>query len=154
MKIRRVVNPLTWLLVVLTCSASCAMGNSERRRALNYLDANWIPSTATGRWLAAPIALPAGLAAGVTDAVVLHPLSQIDDSWSDTVSAVWDFSASTEFRTVLLVPLSTIATPVVFGGTWLFRSVIDCRDSGQESVTQIEGEPYDASRDELREESK
>jgi hypothetical protein len=154
MKMERVVNPLSWLLVVCACFTSCALGNSERRRALNYLDANWAPSTATGRWLVAPVALPVGIVAGATDAIVLHPLSQIDDAWSDTVDVVWDFDDNTEFRTVLLVPLSAVATPIVFGVTWLFRSAFDFRDSGQEMGPQGVDESGDESLDGLVEEAK
>ncbi|MFT4512188.1 MAG: hypothetical protein ACI89X_001292 [Planctomycetota bacterium] len=131
MQRKRVLNPFAWLVVVCTCATSCALGNGDRRRALNYLDANWTPTTTTGRWLAAPVALPVGIVAGATDAIVLHPLSQIDDAWVDTVDVVWDFD-DTEFRTVLLVPLAAVATPVVFGVTWLFRAVFDFDDSARD----------------------
>tara|TARA_R110002073_G_C9128937_1_gene551386 strand:- start:113 stop:595 length:483 start_codon:yes stop_codon:yes gene_type:complete len=129
----RALNPFAWLLVVSACATSCALGNGDRRRALNYLDANWMPSTTTGRWLAAPVALPVGIVAGATDAIVLHPLSQIDDAWVDTVDVVWDFDDNTDFRTVLLVPLAAVATPVVFGVTWVFRAVFDFDDSVREA---------------------
>lgn len=127
------MNPFAWLLVVSACATSCALDNGDRRRALNYLDANWMPSTTTGRWLAAPVALPVGIVAGATDAIVLHPLSQIDDAWVDTVDVVWDFDDNTDFRTVLLVPLAAVATPVVFGVTWVFRAVFDFDDSVREA---------------------
>jgi len=105
------------------------MGNEDRRHVLNYLDANWSPNSTTGRWLVSPVALPVGIVAGVTDAVVVHPITQIDDAWVDTIDVVWDFGPSTDFRTVLLTPLSAAATPVVFGVTWLWRSVFDISDS-------------------------
>lgn len=117
------------MFVVGMAATSCAMGNGDRRRLLNYLDANWAPSSTTGRWLASPVALPVGIVAGATDAVVLHPLAQIDDAWVDTVDVVWDFGPSTDFRTVLLTPLSAVATPVVFGVTWVWRSIFDVSDS-------------------------
>lgn len=135
------MNPFAWLVVVCACATSCALGNSDRRRALNYLDANWAPSSTTGRWLAAPVALPVGIVAGAIDAIVLHPLSQIDDAWVDTVDVVWDFDDNTEFRTVLLVPLSAVATPVVFGVTWLFRAVFDFDDSVHEVALPNVAEP-------------
>jgi len=130
------------------------MGNGDRRHLLNYLDANWTPGSATGsapssttgRWLAAPLALPVGLVAGVADAVVLHPISQVDDAWIDTVDVVWDFRGSTDFRTVLLTPLSAVATPVVFGVTWLWRSVFDIDDSVAEaSSVDVVEEPSEPS---------
>ena len=110
----KTVNRIVSLLVV-SLAASCAVENHERRKLLNYLDANWAPSSTSGRWLASPIALPVGVLAGATDAVVLHPISQIDDAWVDTVDVVWDFGASTDFRTVLLTPLSAVAAPGVVG---------------------------------------
>ena len=152
MQRKRVVNPFAWLLVVCACASSCALGNGDRRHALNYLDANWMPSTTTGRWLAAPVALPVGVVAGATDAVVLHPLSQIDDAWEDTCEVVWDFKGNTDFRTVLLVPLSAVATPVVFGVTWCFRSVFDISDSvhdaGPENVEEPDAEPLEEPMEE------
>ena len=154
MQRKRVVNLFAWLIVVCACTTSCAMGNGDRRRALNYLDANWTPSTTTGRWLAAPVALPVGIVAGVTDAIVLHPLSQIDDAWSDTADVVWDFADNTEFRTSLLVPLSAVATPIVFGATWLFRSVFDLQDSvhevGPHGVAEPDAEPLEEPMEESK----
>lgn len=105
------------------------MGNEERRHVLNYLDANWAPKSTAGRWLVSPVALPVGIVAGVADAAVVHPITQIDDAWVDTVDVVWDFGPATDFRTVLLTPLSAVATPVVFGVTWVWRSVFDVSDS-------------------------
>jgi hypothetical protein len=85
--------------------------------------------------------LPVGVLAGATDAVVLHPISQIDDAWVDTVDVVWDFGASTDFRTVLLTPLSAAATPVVFVATWSWRSVFDVRDSANEVASAAAESP-------------
>ncbi len=142
------MNLFALLVVVTALAASCAMGNGGRRRLLNYLDANFTPSTTTGRWLLSPIALPVGIVAGATDAVVLHPLSQIDDAWVDTVDVVWDFGPGTDFRTVLLTPLSAVATPVVFGVTWLWRSVFDISDSIEMSPAPNVGKPAAKSLEE------
>ena len=136
----KTVNRIVSLLVV-SLAASCAVENHERRKLLNYLDANWAPSSTSGRWLASPIALPVGVLAGATDAVVLHPSSQIDDAWVDTVDVVWDFGASTDFRTVLLTPLSAVATPVVFVATWSWRAVFDVRDSANEVASAAAESP-------------
>ena len=145
------MNPFALLVVVGACLASCAIGNQDRRLLLNYLDESWTPPTATGRWLAAPVALPVGFCAGVTDAVLLHPLSQIDDAWVDTVDVVWDFGDSTDFRTVLLTPLSAVATPIVFGVTWLWRSVFDIDDSVIAIVPEDVEQPAPASVDGVEE---
>jgi len=115
---------------------SCAMSNPERRKLLNYIDEHWSPSTTTGRWLASPVALPAGVVAGATDALVLHPVSQFDDAWVDTVDVLWDFDDSTDFRTALLTPLLALATPVVYAATWTTRSLFDVRDSNSGDTGQ------------------
>ncbi|HEB53484.1 MAG TPA: hypothetical protein ENI87_09545 [bacterium] len=119
---------LVALALVGVLGSSCAIGNEERRRVLNYLDANWAPSSEGGRWLASPVALPVGLLAGVADAVVVHPLSQIDDAWGDTVEFLWEFDRDDQFRNVLMTPLSAVATPVVFGVDWLGRAIFDIDD--------------------------
>lgn len=140
------MNRFAWLAVVCLYASSCAVGNDERRRVLNYLDENLAPASTTGRWLVSPVALPVGVCALATDAVVVHPLSQIDDAWVDTVDVVWDFDDSSEFRTVLLVPLRAVSTPVVFGVTWLFRSLFDIRDSVQPvEETERPSEPEPSS---------
>ncbi|MFN3242035.1 MAG: hypothetical protein ACE37K_11020 [Planctomycetota bacterium] len=115
-------------MLVLASLASCAIANPDRRLLLNQLDEHVAPSSETGRWLAAPIALPVGLVAGAADAVVVHPLSQLDDAWWDTADLLWEFDHDSNFRTVLLTPLSALATPVVFGVDWVFRSVFDIDD--------------------------
>ena len=145
----RKVNLFALLVVVSASAASCAMGNSDRRRLLNYLDANGTPQSTAGRWLAAPVALPVGIVAGATDAIVLHPLSQIDDAWVDTADVLWDFGPSTDFHAVLLTPLSAVATPVIFGVTWLWRSVFDISDSLTPSAPGAEDprQPDDPARE-------
>ena len=129
MKGTKRMNLLAPFAVVLVGAASCAIGNSDRRLLLNYLDNNLTPSSQAGRLIASPLALPVGIAAGVVDAAVVHPLTQLDDAWVDTVQAVWDYEGMTDFRTSLLMPLSAVSTPVVFGITWVFRSVFDVDDS-------------------------
>ena len=124
----RFVNRLLSAAVVCLSASSCAISSGDRRPLLNYVDASLAPPTTAGRWLAAPVALPVALAAAATDAVILHPLSQIDDAWCDTRTAIWDFEGSSDFRKVLLMPLSAVATPAVFGVTWLFRASFDVED--------------------------
>ena len=138
------MNRILSALVVCACASSCDMGSSSRRCLLNYVDANWTPTTTASRWLATPVALPVALGAGAVDAVILHPTSQFDDAWWDTQRAIWDFEGSSDFRKVLLMPLSAVATPVVFGVTWSFRAVFDIDDSDpdmcsdQDNVPQVE----------------
>ncbi|MEZ6036605.1 MAG: hypothetical protein R3F29_03940 [Planctomycetota bacterium] len=110
--------------------AACAMANGDRRRVLNALDGNLTPSSATGRWLLSPVALPVGVVAGVADAVVVHPLSQIDDAWLDTIDLLWTSHGDTPLRRAVLIPVAAVATPLVFVGDWLGRAVFDIDDHG------------------------
>ena len=108
--------------------AGCAMGNADRRRALNHLDEHYAPSTTQARWLASPVALPAGLAAGAVDAVLLHPATQFDDAWRDTVDVLWDFDQESRFRRILFTPLAAVATGPVYVVDWCLRAVFDIDD--------------------------
>ncbi|MFK7739388.1 MAG: hypothetical protein AB8H80_03620 [Planctomycetota bacterium] len=119
-------------LLVGVLAASCAMSNHDRRLTLNVLDEHLTPATNTGRWLAAPLALPTGAFGLAADALIVHPIAQIDDAWLDTVDALWQFDAGVDFRTVLLTPLSAVATPVFFSLDWLARSVFDVDDHPSE----------------------
>ena len=112
-------------MVFFAAWSSCAFLRPENRRTLNYLDANLAPQSATARILLSPVALPVGVAAGAADAVVVHPLTQVDEAWRDTLDVLWDYDQSSAFRQVLLTPLSVLATPLVFGGDWLCRAVFD-----------------------------
>ena len=112
-------------VVFVVASSSCAFLNPDSRRTLNYLDANLAPQSATARVLLSPVALPVGVAAGVADAVVVHPLTQVDEAWRDTLDVLWDYDQGSAFRQVLLTPLSALATPLVFAGDWLCRAVFD-----------------------------
>lgn len=116
----------SFALPLLACA--CAMGNGDRRLLLNHLDAEWAPESNAGRWLLAPVALPVGVVAFATDAVVVHPATQVDDAWGDTVEALWTFDHGSRFRNALVTPLSAVATPVVFPVVWIWRSVFDVRD--------------------------
>lgn len=114
--------------VVALALTGCAIGNEDRRLVLSTLDSMWSPSSTTGRVLWSPVAVPVGLAGGLTDAVLVHPASQIDDAWLDTADAVWSSDHGSDFRNVLFAPLSAVATPVVFGVVWAWRSVFDMDD--------------------------
>ncbi len=109
----------------LLCSllASCAVVERENRRLLSALDEHAIPASEPARWALAPIALPLGLAAVTTDAVIVHPATVLDDAWGDTVEWLWTSRGDSRFRRAVMLPLVTIATPVVFSGDWLGRAV-------------------------------
>ncbi|MCK5944673.1 MAG: hypothetical protein KAI24_21980 [Planctomycetes bacterium] len=125
-------------VVASSLLASCAIGNADRRHILNYLDEHAAPSDVTMRWVVAPVALPVGFVAGVADAVLVHPATQFDDAWRDTVQVLWEFDHDSNFRTVLLTPLATAATPVVFGIDWVFRALFDIDDHEPDEPEEAE----------------
>lgn len=110
-------------LLALTLLAGCAVMESRNRLTLNLLDEHLTPSSPAGRWAAAPVALPVGLVALAADAFVVHPATVFDDTWYDTVDWLWTPAADeSRFRRALLLPLITLATPVVYVGDWFRRA--------------------------------
>jgi hypothetical protein len=112
----------------LLLGAGCAVGDEERRHTLNFLDAHAAPSSEAVRWALSPVALPVGLAAAVVDGVVLHPPTQFDDAWRDTVDMLWDVDYGSRFRTVLFTPFAAAATPPVYVADWVLRAVFALDD--------------------------
>ena len=112
------------LLLLLALLSACSMKEKENRLTLNALDASFAPSSEGARWALAPVALPAGLVALAVDAVVVHPATVVDDAWGDTVEWLWTPKPDeSRFRRAVLLPLSALATPLVWVGDWLGRSV-------------------------------
>lgn len=112
-------------LVLLGCAATsgCAISSRENRRTLNALDEHATPPSATARWAMAPLALPVSLGAVIGDMLLVHPICSIDDAWADTVDALWTSHGETKFRRAVLLPLATLATPIVFTGDLIARAL-------------------------------
>ena len=118
--------PCRSCIALLACLflAACSMAERDNRRTLNVLDGALAPSSDGARWALAPVALPVGLVALVADAVVVHPISVVDDAWGDTVEWLWTPDPDeSHFRRAMVVPLAALATPLVWTGAWLGRSV-------------------------------
>ena len=113
----------TCLCCALPLLAGCAFFAEENRRTLNALDAHLAPQSIAGRWALAPVALPVGGVGFAADVAVVHPASAVDDAWGDTVEWLWTPRNETRFRRTVLLPLVTLATPVVFVSDWVWRSV-------------------------------
>ena len=111
------------LLALLPSLAACAVFERDNRVVLNSLDEHVAPSSDVGRWLLAPVALPVGAAAVTVDAVVVRPVTQLDDAWGDTVELLWEPGDQTPFRRVIVAPVMAVATPFVFAADWLARAL-------------------------------
>lgn len=119
---------LSALFVVMAFMPGCAISNSENRRTMNKLD-EWVrPESAAARVALAPIAIPVGTAAGLTDMLVVHPLCVIPDAAEDVYELFWKPREMDLLRKTLLVPFCVLATPPAFVGDWLFRSLFDVQE--------------------------
>jgi hypothetical protein len=96
----------------------------DSRRTLHLLDENLTPASPTARQLALPLAIPVGFAALVVDSVLVNPVCAIDDAWGDTVELLWTPRGESALRRTVFTPLAATATPLVFAGDWLLRSLL------------------------------
>ena len=112
------------LTVIALAATGCAFSDSDNRRALNLLDEHLTPESTGAKWALAPLTLPAGLVAGTIDAALVHPVTAIDDAWGDTTELLWSPDEDeSKFRRAMFTPVAALATPAVFAGDWLFRSL-------------------------------
>ena len=101
---------------------SCAVFEEENRTTLNAMDAHLTPDSNAARWAVAPLAVPVGLVGAAADIAVVHPVQVIDDAWGDTVELLWTPRGESRFRRAVMLPLVTVATPIVFVSDWLWRA--------------------------------
>lgn len=125
------MRPALAATLVLALSG-CAVFEAKNRRTLNALDEHAAPPNAAARWALSPVALPVSFVAALADMVIVHPVCSIDDAWHDTVDWLWTSHGESKFRRAVLLPLSALATPFVFTGDLLARSVFPIPPHGEE----------------------
>lgn len=113
-----------WLLVACCAASGCTTWRDDGRRTLDLLDANLTPGSPVARGLLLPVAIPLGFAGLVCDTVVVNPVCAIDDAWLDTTDLLWTWRDESMLRRTLFTPFAALATPVVFGVDWLWRSLV------------------------------
>ncbi len=70
--------------------------------------------------MAAPVALPAALVGLTADAFIVQPATVFDDAWRDTVEWLWTPAPDeSRFRRAVLLPVVTLATPLVYVADWI-----------------------------------
>ena len=118
------------LMVTLLCcgaASGCAVMKKENRVVLNSLDnaveGSAITGSTTGKVIAAPIAFPVGVTAGVIDMAVVTPARAAIPAAKDTSSYLWENPQGSDLRQMMLLMPKVAATPVVFITDWAFRSV-------------------------------
>lgn len=105
-------------------AAGCTAVRKDSRRSLDGLDAALTPSSPTARACLLPVAIPVGLGGLLTDTLLVNPACAVDDAWLDTVDVLWTPREESPLRRALFVPFAVVATPIVFGGDWLGRSLL------------------------------
>lgn len=107
--------------VMSACSGCAIFVDQANRRTLNLLDEKVRFESTTAKVAAAPVFIAVGLAAGLTDAVIVHPLVSIRPAYDDTSETVWENPQGSEFRQAMIFLPKVAATPLVFVGDWALR---------------------------------
>jgi len=113
--------------IALTTCTGCAFLNRQNTPTANFVEQKLLPKTNPAKVLSYPALLPVGVGALAVDAVVIHPVSVLDDAYRDTERALWrhfDWEDSYVTECAKLVP-RTALSPVVFTFMWTARSVFD-----------------------------
>ena len=108
------------LSVLSTCSG-CAIFNKDNRRTLNLLDDKVQFESTAGKVVGAPLFIPIGLASGLADAVVVHPVVSLPEAYDDTSDVVWENPEGSDFRQAMIFIPKIAVTPLVFVGDWALR---------------------------------
>ena len=120
---------MTILMLTLLCCGTisgCAVTQRENRLLMNSMDkaveGSAITGSTTGKVIAAPIAFPVGVTAGIIDLAVVTPARASIPAAKDTSSYLWENPQGSDLRQMMLLVPKIAATPVVFITDWAFRS--------------------------------
>ena len=123
MKNRTARSPWLALSLAFVLLSGCAIVRKENRRVLNTLDDVVDIDRKVGRIAAAPIFVPVGVAAGLLDMVVVHPAASVPKAADDTADLLWKNPRGSDFHQMMLFFPKVVATPLVFSGSMLTRSL-------------------------------
>ena len=119
------------LLVCCTMVGGCAIADRNNRLLLNSLDnamqGTAITNSTAGKIVAAPLAVPAGVVAGMLDMAVVTPARAVSPAWKDTSKYLWENPQGSDMRQMMLFVPKVAATPLMFSGDWAFRSVFETK---------------------------
>jgi hypothetical protein len=115
------------LTLAAMLTAGCAFTNPNNTPLLTMLDESVAPESATGKALLSPVFVPVGLASGVLDICLIHPIRALGFASEDTYRVVWaDPKGSFAAQSLRAVP-KAVVTPVVFAFCWVGESLFDLR---------------------------
>ena len=122
------------LLAVCCFCFGCAISNRDNTPTLNLVREHLVPESRLAKVAAFPAVLPVKVVAAAVDGLVLHPPTVIDDAARDTKAALWrGFDWKKRYATECFrLPLRTVATPLLFAGSFLVRSAFDVAPSKAE----------------------
>lgn len=114
------------LLLSLLLLSGCAWSNRANRPVWNAFEAHLVPEGDGAFYATLPLTVPAGLVAILADTFIVHPAQVVDDAADDVVDLWDDVPWADEYYSQLgLLPFRAVATPLVFLGSFLWRSCID-----------------------------
>ena len=112
------------LMILAFFCSGCAIVDKRNRRTLNLLDSHVRIESTGGRVAAAPVFIPVGLAAALTDMLIVHPIVSVPPAIKDTRECIWENPEGSEFRQMMLFIPKVAFTPVFFAGDLVFRVLL------------------------------
>jgi hypothetical protein len=113
------------ILLVSTLFIHCAAFNKKNTPLIAAVEKNLVPKKQPARILAAPLYLPVGIVAGVTDIFIVHPIKQLPDAYKDVTESLWKINFNGHITEMGTLPIRTVLSPIVFSVAWLMRSAFD-----------------------------
>ena len=117
-------------LICLTCIVmlgGCAIMKQDNRILLNALDNavndSFVTASTTSKIVSAPVIAPAAIGAGILDMTVITPSRAVAPAVDDTNDILWKNPQGSDIRQAMLFLPKTVATPIVFLGSWTARSL-------------------------------
>ena len=127
-------------LLCLLPITGCAFLNRDNTPITNYVEKKLTPESSRAREALVPIIWPVAAVTLIADAVVIHPISVVDDAVEDTRDALWDeFDWDAEYATECFkLPWRATLTPIVFGFDFLGRALFDIPPHGHREEARAE----------------
>lgn len=114
---------LLLMAAIVWSSAGCTIVEKDNRRTLNYLDKHVKFESTGAKIAAAPIFIPVGLVAVITDAVIVNPAIALPKAYDDTLD-IWRNPEGSDFRQMMLFVPKVVVTPIFFVLDWGARILI------------------------------
>jgi hypothetical protein len=115
-------------LPVLLLLAACAWTRRENRPVWSAFEANLVPESPALFTATLPATVVLGTGAILVDTLVAHPLQVVDEAWDDSAGLWRNLDLEQAYYTeAAFMPFRAVATPIVFVGSFLGRSMFDFR---------------------------